>query len=179
MSARYLYQEYFDFRPQFKVWLTTNHLPDIRGTDDAIWRRIHLIPFKQQFTGKSCDSKLRNKLERELSGILAWAVRGCLEWQRSGLGVASVVKAATLDYRRESDQIARFLKERCSRRADDQTLGHELYEAYSQWCADRGEKPEANNTFAKTLAEHGIGKKRTQKGTVYKGVGLKEEAKRN
>src|SRR2546427_12153844 len=53
MSARYLYQEYFDFRPQFKIWLTTNHLPDIRGTDDAIWRRIHLIPFKQQFTGKA------------------------------------------------------------------------------------------------------------------------------
>ena len=177
MSARYLYQEYFDFRPQFKVWLTTNHLPDIRGTDDAIWRRIHLIPFKQQFTGKSCDSKLRNKLERELSGILAWAVRGCLEWQRSGLGVASVVKAATLDYRRESDQIARFLKERCSRRGDDQASGHELYEAYSQWCSDRGEKPESNNTFAKRLAEHGIGKKRTQKGTMYKGVGLKEEVR--
>jgi len=171
ISARYLYQEYFDFTPQFKIWLTTNHLPDIRGTDDAIWRRIHLIPFKQKFTGKRRDSKLRQKLESELSGILAWAVQGCLEWQLSGLGTASVVKAATLDYRRESDQIARFLKERCSRRADDQTSGHELYEAYSQWCADRGEKPEANNTFAKTLAEHGIGKKRTQKGTVYKGVG--------
>ena len=104
-------------------------------------------------------------------------MRGCLEWQRSGLGTASVVKAATLDYRRESDQIARFLKERCTQRADDQASGHELYEAYSQWCADRGEKPEANNTFAKTLAEHGIGKKRTQKGTVYKGVGLKEESR--
>ena len=98
-----------------------------------------------------------------------------MEWQRSGLGVASVVKAATLDYRRESDQIARFLKERCSRGADDQASGHELYEAYSQWCSDRGEKPESNNTFAKRLAEHGIGKKRTQKGTMYKGVGLKEQ----
>ena len=177
ISARYLYQEYFDFKPQFKVWLATNHLPEIRGTDDAIWRRIHLIPFTQQFTGKRRDSKLRQKLESELSGILAWAVQGCLEWQLSGLGTASVVKAATLDYRRESDQIARFLKERCTQRADDQASGHELYEAYSQWCADRGEKPEANNTFAKTLAEHGIGKKRTQKGTVYKGVGLKEESR--
>src|SRR5436189_64158 len=112
-----------------------------------------------------------------MDGILGVGGGGCLEWQRSGFGTASVVKAATLDYRRESDQIARFLKERCSRRADDQTSGHELYEAYSQWCADRGEKPEANNTFAKTLAEHGIGKKRTQKGTVYKGVGLKEESR--
>ena len=87
----------------------------------------------------------------------------------------SVVKAATLDYRRESDQVARFLKERCSRRADDQASGHELYEAYSQWCSDRGEKPESNNTFPKRLAEHGIGEKRTQKGRVYKGVGLKEQ----
>jgi len=67
ISARYLYQEYFDFKPQFKIWLTTNHLPEIRGTDDAIWRRIHLIPFKQKFTGKSRDSKLRQKLESELN----------------------------------------------------------------------------------------------------------------
>jgi len=129
------------------------------------------------FLGKNRDSKLHEKLESELSGILAWAVRGCLEWQRVGLGMAAVVKAATLDYRRESDQVARFLKERCSRRAYDQASGHESYEAYSQWCPDREEKPESNNTFAKRLAEHGIGKKRTQKGTMYKGVGLKEEAK--
>ena len=175
ITARHLYQKYFDFPPQFKIYLTTNHLPEIRGTDEAIWRRFHVIPFTQQFTGKNRDSKLRQKLESELSGILAWAVRGCLEWQRVGLGTASVVKAATLDYRRESDQVARFLKEQCSRRADDQASGHELYEAYSQWCSDRGEKPESNNTFPKRLAEHGIGKKRTQKGRVYNGVGLKEQ----
>jgi len=177
ISARSLYQEYFDYTPQFKIWLTTNHLPEIRGTDDAIWRRIHLIPFRQQFTGKSRDSRLRDKLERELSGILAWAVRGCLEWQRSGLGMASVVKAATLDYRRESDQVTRFLKERCIQQADAQASGHELYDAYSQWSSDRGEKPESNNNFAKSLAEHGIGKKRRQKGTVYMGVGLRDEAR--
>ena len=79
ISARFLFKEFFDFRPQFKIWLATNHQPSIQGRDDAIWRRIKLIPFDQQFTGKQRDSKLRDKLEAELSGILAWALRGCLE----------------------------------------------------------------------------------------------------
>jgi len=87
ISARFLFKEFFEFRPQFKIWLATNHRPTIQGTDDAIWRRVRLIPFNQQFTGKQRDPKLRQKLEAELSGILAWALRGCLEWQRMGLGM--------------------------------------------------------------------------------------------
>jgi putative DNA primase/helicase len=91
--------------------------------------------------------------------------------------MSSVVKTATLDYRRESDQVARFLKEKCIQQATAQASGSELYEAYSQWSSDRGEKPESNNNFAKSLAEHGIEKKRTQKGKVYMGVGLRDEAR--
>jgi putative DNA primase/helicase len=173
ISARFLFREFFDFRPQFKIWLTTNHRPTIYGTDDAIWRRIRLIPFNAQFTGKKRDPKLRAKLELELPGILAWAVQGCLEWQRVGLGNAPAVELATLDYRRDSDHFGRFLAERCSDGPREHAAGKELFDAYVQWCAEKGERPESNNNFAKALADRGKQKKRTKKGTVYMGVGLR------
>ena len=178
ISARFLYQEFFEFKPTFKLWLATNHRPSIRGTDDAIWRRIRLIPFTRQFSGRNRDPKLLETLQGELSGILAWAVRGCLEWQRTGLGTPPVVETATLDYRRESDVLGRFMKERCMDGPKEQAAGKELYQAYVDFCAANGEKPESNNTFAKALAERGIKKKRGRKGTVYKGIGLVPQATR-
>ena len=173
ISARYLYHEPFTFKPNFKLFLITNHRPSIRGTDDAIWRRIRLIPFNRQFTGKNRDPKLREKLEAELPGILAWAVAGALEWQRVGLGNAPIIEKATLDYRQESDHFGRFLAERCIIQAKAQASGRELFDGYVEWCGRNREKPESNNTFAKTLAERGIRKKRTSKGTVYTGVCLR------
>jgi putative DNA primase/helicase len=177
ISARFLFREFFDFKPQFKIWLATNHRPAIHGTDDAIWRRIRLIPFRQQFMGRKQDPALREKLEAELSGILSWAVAGCLEWQRVGLGKAPAIEAATLNYRQESDHVGRFLNERCSARPQDHSPGKELFEAYVEWCGLSGEKPESNNIFAKALAERGIRKKRTRAGTVYEGLGLRPQPK--
>lgn len=172
ISARFLFQEFFEFKPTFKLWLATNHRPSIRGTDDAIWRRIRLIPFTRQFSGRNRDLKLPEKLQGELSGILAWAVRGCLEWQRTGLGSSPVVETATLDYRRESDVLGRFMKERCMEGPKEQVAGKDLYQAYVDFCTANGEKPESNNIFAKALAERGVAKKRSRQGTVYKGIGL-------
>ena len=119
------------------------------------------------------DSNLREKLEAELSGILAWAVRGCLEWQKAGLGNAPVVEKATLEYRRESDPVGRFLQERCTHDAADQATGQELFQAYVQWCAENGERPNANNSFSKALSDRNIQKKRTKRGALYFGIGLR------
>jgi len=178
ISARFLFQEFFDFKPTFKLWLATNHRPSIRGTDDAIWRRIRLIPFTRQFSGRNRDLKLLETLRGELSGILAWAVRGCLEWQRVGLGSSPIVETATLEYRLESDHLGRFMKERCLAGSKEQASGNELYQAYVDFCSANGEKPESNNAFAKALAERGIKKKRGRKGTVYQGIGLVPRATR-
>jgi putative DNA primase/helicase len=178
ISARFLFQEFFEFKPTFKLWLATNHCPSIRGTDDAIWRRIRLIPFTRQFSGRNRDLKLLETLRGELSGILAWAVRGCLEWQRTGLGSSPVVETATLEYRRESDLLGRFMKERCMEGPKEHVAGKELYQGYVDFCAANGEKPESNNIFAKALGERGIAKKRSRQGTVYKGIGLVLQASR-
>src|SRR5262249_1677210 len=109
VTARFLFAEYFEFRPGFKLWLAANHKPVIKGTDYAIWRRIHLIPFSVQFEGEHKDTELAAKLLTELPGILAWAVRGCLAWQRDGLRPPEMVQAATEEYRKEMDVVGNFL----------------------------------------------------------------------
>jgi putative DNA primase/helicase len=101
IAARFLRAEWFDFRPEFKLWLATNHKPVIRGTDKGIWDRIRPIPFTVSIPEERQDKELANKLMTELAGILAWAVRGCLEWQRTGLGVPEEVREATEGYRTE------------------------------------------------------------------------------
>ena len=172
IACRYLYGEFFEYTPQFKIWLATNYKPTIRGNDDAIWRRIRLIPFNQQFKGGKRDPKLTEKLKDELPGILAWAVRGCLEWQRNGLGRPQTVVTATIEYREESDLVGRFLSERCVSGKEHSVSGNALYSAYIQFCQQQGEKFLANNLFAAQIAKRRIEKKRTRGGFVYQGLGL-------
>jgi putative DNA primase/helicase len=112
VAARFLYGEFFEFTPQFKVWLVTNHKPRVEGDDDAIWRRLRLIPFNVSFIGRE-DKELGSKLERELPGILAWAVRGCLAWQAEGLGLPRAVEQSTNEYRADEDLLGLFLDQRC------------------------------------------------------------------
>ena len=101
IAARFLFGEFFEFIPQFKLFLGTNHKPVIHGTDLAIWRRIRLIPFLVTIPEEKQDRELVSKLKEELPGILNWAIKGCLAWQKDGLGVPEEVKAATDEYRKE------------------------------------------------------------------------------
>ena len=114
ISARFMRGEFFQFQPVCKLWLRTNHKPVIRGTDNAIWDRIRLIPFDLRISEEQEDCGLPGRLREELPGILAWAVGGCLSWQAHGLGLPTEVKIASATYRAEMDQLAAFLSE-CSR----------------------------------------------------------------
>lgn len=173
ISCRFLYGEFFEYQPRFKIWLATNYKPIIRGNDNAIWRRIRLIPFNQQFKADKRDPLLLEKLRAELPGILAWAVTGCLEWQQSGLGRPQTVVDATQEYRQESDQVGRFLSEQCVAGAARTVAASPLYEAYVRWCQRRGEKYLANNLFAAGIGKFGFQKKRTNRGYVYQGIRLR------
>ena len=84
ISARPLYGNWVDFIPVGKILLTTNNRPEIRGSDDGIWRRIREIPFNRQFTEAEQDKELMAALLQELPGILNWAIEGCLRWQTEG-----------------------------------------------------------------------------------------------
>ena len=112
-SARFMYQDWIEFDATAKIWLVFNHKPEINDESHGMWRRIRLIPFNRTFDGKEQDKTLNGRLQAEAAGILAWAVQGCLEWQRRGLSAPAVVDEATHAYRKESDTLGNFLEECC------------------------------------------------------------------
>lgn len=148
VTARKLYGNEFEFKPEFKLWMATNHKPIIRGTDDGIWRRIHMIPFTVQIPIDKVDRQLKSKLEREYPAILRWAVEGCLLWQREGLKQPRAVLGMTREYRREMDVISGFLDDRCEVGEGFSAKSSELYAAYSAWCEANTEFKMSNTKFS-------------------------------
>jgi putative DNA primase/helicase len=181
ISARFMRAEFFDFRPTHKLWLSTNHKPEIRGTDNAIWRRIRLVPWAVTVPPAERDRKLPNRLRRELPGILAWIVRGCMEWHRTGLRVPDEVRRATGEYRAEMDVLAGFLEECCVVRERERSYSRELYAAYKRWSEDSGERPESQKRLAGRLSERGFLNDRDSRTgrMMWFGLSLKDEWRPN
>ncbi len=171
IRTRRLYENHFQFTPTHKVWLSTNHKPEIRGTDDAIWRRPLLIPFAVKFEGDSKDKHLADKLRNELTGILSWSVRGCLEWQRMGLAPPETVLNATQAYRSEQDILAVFLEECCEQGPDLKVRASDIYRRYKRWAEHNGETPETQHKFGKRLAERGFTRV-ISNGVTYRGIAI-------
>lgn len=156
ITARFLHKEFFDFAPTHKLWVSVNHRPIIKGTDHAIWRRPVLIPFTVTIAEANQDKNLPEKLRGELPGILAWAIRGCLEWQEHGLVIPKTVSDATSQYRTEMDALAPFLDDRCLVHKTAIVATATLYEAYQTWCKSNGERYEASQAFGRRLSERGF-----------------------
>ncbi len=105
-----LHREFFEYRPEFKVWPGTNHKPEIGGSDHAIWRRIRLISFNVTIPADDQDRNLMRKLQGELPGILNWALEGLAQYRKNGLGYPDEIRAATEEYRGEMDPLRDFWK---------------------------------------------------------------------
>jgi putative DNA primase/helicase len=162
VTARHLWGHFFDFVPTFKIWYATNHLPEIRGTEDAIWRRLLKMPFAHEFEDKDrIMDYAKLKLYPELSGILTWAVLGCLDWQRRGLNAPQEVLAAVEEYRGEQDLLARFISERCRVGPREEVPAGELYRAYRYWAEEQGDRPLTSQLFGRRLNEKGFTKKKS------------------
>lgn len=156
MTARFMRGEWFDFMPTHKLWMYGNHKPVITGTDNGIWRRIHLIPFLQQFAEHEKDKAMLAKLRAEYEGILAWAVQGCLLWQKDGLTSPAQVVEATANYRSEMDTLQRFIQERCYVDSAVSVRFSDLRGAYEQWCAQNGATAEGGRKFGNSLTDRGF-----------------------
>ncbi len=172
ISARFMRAEWFDFKPTHKLWLSTNHKPEIRGVDNAIWRRIRLIPWSVTIPPKDQNKELLEELRTELPGILAWLVRGCLEWREQGLNAPEAVREATRAYRAEMDTLAAFMADCCERGDDKDAFASELWKAWQRWCEETGEKPETQKRFGQRLAERGFLNHRDSKTGRKKWFGL-------
>ena len=171
LTARFLHGEFFDFTPEFKLFIACNHLPKIYGTDHAIWRRIKRIPFTVTIPDAQQDKDLPAKLTAEAEGILAWMVEGCLAWQREGLGTPEEVILATKDYRTAMDVVGRFIEECCLVSANVRVKTSEIYAAYKKWCDTSGEYAITLTAFGTRLEEQGF-QKHVSGGVWRLGLGL-------
>lgn len=170
IEGRRLYQEAFTFKPQFKPWMYGNHKPEIRGTDDAIWSRVRLVPFEVSFRGRE-DLELAGKLEKELPGILNWAIQGCLDWQRIGLKPPAKVQAATDEYREEMDVFGPFIRECCVIHRTAEVRANDLWNAYKSWCMENSQREQNQTKFGKYLSSKGFTVERSN-GIKRIGIGL-------
>ena len=184
IRARRMRENFWEFQPTHKVLLCTNHKPEVRGTDHAIWRRLALVPFNVRFwnadrgetgpAGLRQDKTLPEKLRAEREGILTWAVRGCLDWQQNGLQIPDAVRAATDEYRGEQDTIASFLDECCVIGAQCTVQAKDLYETYKTWAERSGEYALPQRRFGRQMTERQF-ERFTANGTRYRGVGLRSD----
>lgn len=172
LRARRLFENGYLFLPQCKVWLSTNHRPQIVGTDHAIWRRIRLLPFTVTIPDNERDRDLPAKLESEQPGILAWAIAGCREWLSAGEQSPRTVFQATEQYRRDMDALANWIEDRCELRAGVRTPAKDLYADYVTYCGRSGEDPLKQRTFATRLTERGCGETRTGSARFRTGIRL-------
>jgi putative DNA primase/helicase len=173
MTARFLYGEFFNFTPTFKIFMATNHKPLIKGTDHGIWRRIKLIPFTTRITEEKQDKHLELKLREEASGILNWLLEGIALWKSEGLNAPKSVLTATDEYRGEMDVIGNFLKERCEQQKELTIRIRELYKAYADWCDENKEHAVSERFLSMRLKEMGFEQCRTAEARFWSGIGLR------
>ncbi|MDA8084075.1 MAG: phage/plasmid primase, P4 family [Nitrospiraceae bacterium] len=170
ISARFLFQNEFSFIPVFKMLIATNHMPRIRGTDHAIWRRIHKIPFNAKFEGAKKDDNLKYRLRAEKPGILNWMIDGFQMWRDNKLTPPEEVLAATKAYRADMDVIAGFIDECCEVSTGVSAASSELYDEYKAWCDANGEYCVKQKTFSTKLIEKGFMREKGRTHAIFHGI---------
>lgn len=175
ITARHLNKGFFEFHPKFKLILSFNNKPQIRGQDDGIWRRVLLVPFEQKFVtedklsefpnAKIKDPQLPARLKEEASGILNWLLDGWRIYSEKGLVIPEVVRVATAEYRQESNPVGEFISSWTIRKTGGRVLASKLYAAYSVFCKEAGFSIWKQKTFGDRLTEQGI--KRDKIGGYY------------
>jgi putative DNA primase/helicase len=157
IAAALKYENYFNFKPQAKLVLATNHRPHVPATDDSIWRRVKVVPFNITVPEEKRIHGLADRLlEEEGPGILRLAVLGCQAWLMGHLDEPEAVKSAVNEYRTDEDILQNFLDECCAREASAQVARKDLFTAYSQWNKANGLRQMKANKFARELHRLGI-----------------------
>jgi putative DNA primase/helicase len=173
VTARFLRQEFFTFSPTFLILLATNHKPNFRGQDEGLWRRVKLIPFTRFFAPHERDYDLHPKLLAESAGIVAWAVRGAVEWYRDGLKDPAIVSKASREYRETSDALSGFFPGVLVKQQGSRIIGSEVFNAYLDWCEAENLPQKERWTrqgFYSALEERGVSKVRVTAGTALDGI---------
>jgi putative DNA primase/helicase len=175
VTARFMRQEFFTFAPTFLIMLATNHKPNFKGQDEGLWRRVKMIPFNRYFAPDERDYDLSEKLLAESAGIVAWAVRGAVEWFANGLQDPAAVKNATKEFRETADGLQGFMPGvlEATGNEDDRILGNEAFSMYLDWCeAENLPQKERwrRTTFYRAMEERKVTRRKTAQGITLFGV---------
>jgi putative DNA primase/helicase len=178
IAARFLRQEYFEFKPTFLLMLATNHKPRFKGQDEGLWRRVKMIPFQRYFAPNERDYGLDAKLLKESEGIAAWAVRGAVDWFRNGLQDPTVITSASKEYRETSDALAGFFPGILERDDSAQMNGGDAFNAYLEWTEAENlpmKERWTRRTFYDAMEERGAVRKKTMHGIAL--IGIRDASK--
>jgi len=176
VKARTLFREPFEFWPDFLPILVTNHLPELPGTDQALWDRLYLLPFLWRVPDDQVVPALGEKLAREEGeGILRWLVEGAMSYLREGLKLPAEVQAATAQFRAEADSLYRFFVEETEGVPQARTPYRDIRRRYEEWCKSEGITPESDRRLSDALAALGYRRRKTRDGVVYEGVRLRDD----
>ncbi len=173
IAARFMRQDFFQFEPQFKLLVAGNHKPGLRGVDEAIRRRLHLLPFAITIPPEERDLGLIEKLRAEWPGILAWMIEGCLTWQRLGLDPPEAVILATRAYLEAEDAIAAWIEEKCEQDAQNWETSSALFMSWSAWAQQSGEPTGSLKRFVQTLEARGYPPQRHRQGRGFLGLRIR------
>lgn len=173
--ARHLHREFFEFEPQFKLVLSCNNKPTVRGNDEGTWRRVLLVPFTQTIPPERRDKRLVAKLIAEAPGVLAWLIEGARWYLADGLTVPEAVRMATAEYRDESDPMGDFLRSWVVQVPEAQVPAAKLHLAYEAWCADQMVQPVSKRRFGRKMGDRGFSKLKNSS-VIYTGIALTAEA---
>lgn len=176
ITARFMHRDFFTYVPQFKPVIAGNHRPRFRNVDDALRRRLHLVPFTQRFLNP--DRELSARLQAEAGGILAWAIEGCLAWQRDGLQPPDIVRLATDEYLEQEDSVGAWLAECCLTAPNAWSASADLWRSWEQWANQRGEFVGSQKRLAEWLVARGFvpAKDRSGARRGFRGLNLREDS---
>jgi putative DNA primase/helicase len=172
ISARFMRQDFFEFSPKFKLLIAGNHKPSLRSVDEAIRRRFNLIPFTVTIPAADRDEKLSEKLKVELPGILAWMIRGCLDWQQRGLNPPAVITEATEAYLQAEDSMAAWMDEAGVRDPSAWERSTDLFTSWSAWATKAGEFVGTLKRFTQSFEDKGFVRQPRRDGKGFLGFRL-------
>ena len=171
IAGRALYSSYENFKITGKIVVPTNILPQVSGRDHGIFRRFQIIPFTRTFEPHEQDRSLPQKLNAESSGILNWAIQGCLNWQEEGLNPPLIVTEQLEHYRKDLDTVSKFVEAHLIRKPENKLRSQELYQAYRRWCSDMGYSIVNDKHFKLSMLNiEGVGHGKDRSGKFYRGL---------
>ena len=173
IAARFMRQDFFEFTPSFKLLIAGNHMPSLRSVDEAIRRRLHLIPFSVTIPSAERDPRLSEKLREEWPGILAWMIEGCRKWQETGLQVPEIVRSATKSYLDTEDAVGSWIDDCCDRDPQSTETSAALWASWSAWAKKEGEPEGSRKSFSLKLESKGFRSGRSNKSRFFWGLRIR------